>query len=155
MELITTKTVLASEMGANDNLFGGIMLCWLDLSGASYAAQVCDSPRLVTKKFEEVVFEKTVKIGNLIKIYGEVVKFGNTSITLKLEARKHNVETGTQQLVCSTKVIFVKINDDGEPIPISDRVKTRYEERFLIYKRGLLTPEELEEEFKKKKQEKN
>ena len=151
MELITTKTVLASDMGANDNLFGGIMLCWLDLSGAAYAAQVCDSPRLVTKKFEEVVFEKTVKIGNLIKIYGEVVKFGNTSISLKLEARKHNVETGTQQLVCSTKVIFVKINDDGEPVPISDRVKLRYEERFLTYKRGLLTPEELEDELKKKK----
>ena len=151
MELITTKTVLASDMGANDNLFGGIMLCWLDLSGAAYAAQVCDSPKLVTKKFEEVVFEKTVKIGNLIKIYGEVVKFGNTSISLKLEARKHNVETGTQQLVCSTKVIFVKINDDGEPVPISDRVKLRYEERFLTYKRGLLTPEELEDELKKKK----
>ena len=151
MELITTKTVLASDMGANDNLFGGIMLCWLDLSGAAYAAQVCDSPKLVTKKFEEVVFEKTVKIGNLIKIYGEVVKFGNTSISLKLEARKHNVETGTQQLVCSTKVIFVKINDDGEPVPISDRVKMRYDERFSIYKRGLLTPEELEDELKKKK----
>lgn len=151
MELITTKTVLASDMGANDNLFGGIMLCWLDLSGAAYAAQVCDSPKLVTKKFEEVVFEKTVKIGNLIKIYGEVVKFGNTSISLKLEARKHNVETGTQQLVCSTKVIFVKINDDGEPVPISDRVKLRYDERFSIYKRGLLTPEELEDELKKKK----
>ncbi len=138
-------------MGANDNLFGGIMLCWLDLSGAAYAAQVCDSPKLVTKKFEEVVFEKTVKIGNLIKIYGEVVKFGNTSISLKLEARKHNVESGTQQLVCSTKVIFVKINDDGEPVPISDRVKLRYDERFSTYKRGLLTPEELEDETKKKK----
>lgn len=144
MELITTKTVLASEMGVSNNLFGGEMLCWLDLAGAAYASQVCDSPRLVTKKFEEVVFEKPCKIGNLIKIYGEVVKFGNTSITIKLEARKHNVETGTQQIVCSTTVVFVKINDEGESIPISDRVKKRYEERFKKYKRGLLTPEELE-----------
>lgn len=144
MELITTKTVLASEMGVSNNLFGGEMLCWLDLSGAAYASQICDSPRLVTKKFEEVVFEKPCKIGNLIKIYGEVVKFGNTSITIKLEARKHQVETGIQQIVCSTTVVFVKINDEGDPIPISDRVKTRYSERFKKFKRGLLTPEELE-----------
>ena len=141
MELITTKTVLASEMGVSNNLFGGVMLSWLDLSGAAYAAQICDSPRLVTKKFEEVIFEKPVKIGNLIKIYGEVVKFGNTSVTVKLEARKHNVETGQQQLVCSTVVVFVKINDDGEPVPVSDRVKVRYKERYKKYKRGLLTPE--------------
>jgi acyl-CoA thioesterase YciA len=150
MELITTKTVLASDMGVSNNLFGGIMLSWLDLSGAAYASQICDSPRLVTKKFEEVIFEKPVKIGNLIKIYGEVVKFGNTSVTVKLEARKHNVETGQQQLVCSTVVVFVKINDDGEPVPISDRVKVRYKERYKKYKRGLLTPEELEQEMTQK-----
>ena len=150
MELITTKTILASDIGANENLFGGIMLSELDKAGVAYAAQLCDSPKLVIKKFEEVVFEKTVKIGNLIKIYGDVVKFGNTSITLKLEARKHNVETGQQQLVCSTVVVFVKINDDGEPVPISDRVKVRYKERYKKYKRGLLTPEELEQEMTQK-----
>lgn len=150
MQLITTKTVLAMDMGVSNNLFGGIMLSWLDLSGAAYAAQVCDSPRLVTKKFEEVVFEKPCKIGNLIKIYGTVVKFGNTSITVKLEARKHNVETGSQQIVCTTKVVFVKINDEGEPVPISDRVKDRYKERTKKFGKGLLTPEELEQEIKSK-----
>ena len=44
-------------------------------------------------------------------------------------------------------VVFVKINDDGEPVPISDRVKLRYKERYKKYKRGLLTPEELEIEM--------
>lgn len=151
MELITTKMVMAREMGANENMFGGIMLSELDLAGACYASQICDSPRLVTKKFEEVIFEKPVKIKNLIKIYGEVVKFGNSSLTIKLEARKHNVETGSQQIVCSTKVVFVKINDEGEPIPISDRVKVRYKDRISKYGKGLLTPEELEEELSNKK----
>jgi len=86
-----------------------------------------------------------------MKIYGEVAKFGNTSITIKLEARKHNVETGSQQLVCSTTVVFVKINDDGEPVPVSDRVKKRYSERIKKYKRGLLSPEELEREIEENK----
>ena len=58
MELITTKTILALDIGVNNNLFGGIMLSELDKAGAAYASQICDSPRLVTKKFEEVIFEK-------------------------------------------------------------------------------------------------
>lgn len=143
MELITTKTALASDMGVSGNLFGGVMLSWLDLAGAAYASQVCDSPRLVTLKFEEVVFRKPVKLGNLIKIYGEVVKFGNTSITINLEARKHNVETGKQQCVTSTTVVFVKINEDGDPIPILGSLKERYTKRMEKLGRGLLLfPEE-------------
>ena len=63
MELITCKTILASQMGVNNNLFGGEMLSELDLAGAAYASQICDSPKLVTKKFEQVVFEKPVKVG--------------------------------------------------------------------------------------------
>lgn len=144
MELITTKTALQSDMGVSGNLFGGVMLSWLDLAGAAYASQVCDSPRLVTVKFEEVIFQRPVKIGNLIKIYADVVKFGKTSITIKLEARKHNVETGTQQCVTTTTAVFVKINEDGDPIPIHEVLKKRYRERKEKYGRALLTPEEFD-----------
>ena len=150
MELLNTHPIKKSDLGFHGNLFGGKILAWVDAAASGLAMQLCDSPRLVTKKFEEVVFEKPVKIKNLIKIYGEVVRFGNTSITIKLEARKHNIETGTQQIVCTTKVVFVKINDEGESIPISDRVKIRYADRKAKYGRGLLSPEELEKELKSK-----
>jgi len=48
--------------------------------------------------------------------------------------------------VCSTKMVFVKLDEEGSSIPISDRVKSRYSERFKTYERGLLHPEELEKE---------
>jgi hypothetical protein len=43
-------------------------------------------------------------------------------------------------------MVFVKLDEEGSPIPISDRVKIRYEERFSKYGRGLLHPEELKRE---------
>jgi acyl-CoA thioesterase YciA len=143
MELITTKICMALDIGVHGNLFGGNMMCFLDEAAAAYACQICDTPRMVTKKIEEVVFENPVKVGNIIKIYGEVDKIGNSSIIIKLEARKHNVYTGQQKLVCSTKMVFVRIDDEGSPVPISERVKTRYDERKKTYGKGLLTPEEL------------
>ena len=149
MELISTKICMASDLGVHGNLFGGTMMSLLDESAAAYACQLCDSPRMVTKKIEEVVFQSPVKVGNILKIYGSVDKIGNTSITLNLEARKHNVYTGQQKLVCSTKVVFVRIDDEGSPVPISERVKKRYYERVEKYGRGLLSPEELELENQK------
>jgi acyl-CoA thioesterase YciA len=140
---------MASDLGVHGNLFGGTMMSLLDESAAAYACQLCDSPRMVTKKIEEVVFQSPVKVGNILKIYGSVDKIGNTSITLNLEARKHNVYTGQQKLVCSTKVVFVRIDDEGSPVPISERVKKRYYERVEKYGRGLLSPEELELENQK------
>ena len=142
MELVTTKICMALDIGVHGNLFGGKMMSFLDEAAAAYACQICDSVKMVTKKIEEVVFENPVKVGNLIKIYASVDKFGKTSITLNLEARKHNVHTGKLSVVCSTKMVFVKLDEEGSPIPISDRVKIRYEERFKKYGKGLLPPEE-------------
>jgi acyl-CoA thioesterase YciA len=146
MELITTKIAMAMDMGVSGNLFGGRMLAILDESAGAYASQICDCPRVLTKKIEEVIFESPVKVGNLIKVYGEVEKIGKTSITLRLEARKLNVLSGQEKNVCSTKMVFVRIDEDGNPIPISEQVKTRYENRYQKYGRGLLTPEELMKE---------
>ena len=146
MELITTKICMGLDIGVHGNLFGGKMMSFLDEAAAAYSCQICDTPRMITKKIEEVVFERPVKVGNLIKIYGEVDKIGNTSITIKLEARKHNVYTGDQQLVCSTSMVFVRIDDEGGPVPISDRVKIRYKERVKKFGKGLLSPEEREKE---------
>lgn len=153
MELITTRVCMASQIGVHGNLFGGEMLSVLDESGAVYTCQICDTPRMVTKKIEEVIFQRPVKTGNLIKIYGSVEKIGNTSITINLEARKHNVYTGVQDLVCSTKMVFVRIDDEGAPVPISERVKKRYDDRVKLFGRGLLTPEEMIIERAKKKKE--
>ena len=153
MELITTKICMASEIGVHGNLFGGTLMSIIDETAAAYSCQICDTPRMVTKKIEEVVFERPVKVGNLIKVYAEVEKIGNTSIVVKLEARKHNVYTGDQQLVCSTKMVFVRIDDEGTPVPISDRVRSRYDERMARFGKGLLTPEERIEELKEVKRE--
>ena len=63
---------------------------------------------------------------------------------MNIEVRKHNVYTGEQTVVTQTEIKFVRIDDDGNPLPISDRVKKRYEERIRQFGRGLLSFEELE-----------
>jgi len=126
MELITSHPIKKSDLGFHGNLFGGKLLAWLDAAAASYAMEVCDTPRMVTVKIDECVFKKPAKEGQLIKIYGEVKKIGTTSLSLYIEARSHNVYSGIQSVILSTDITFVRIDENGDPIPISQRVKEKY-----------------------------
>jgi len=126
MELLNTHPIKKSDLGFHGNLFGGKLLAWLDASAAAYAMQVCDTPRMVTIKIDECVFKKPAKEGQLLKIYGEVQNVGNTSLTLYMEARSHNVYSGKQNVILSTNIKFVRIDEMGDPVPISERVKLKY-----------------------------
>jgi acyl-CoA thioesterase YciA len=126
MELITTHPIKKSDLGFHANLFGGKLLAWLDASAAAFAMEVCDTPRMVTVKIDECIFKKPAKEGQLLKIYGSVASIGNTSITLYLEARAHSVYSGQQTNILTTNITFVRIDENGDPIPISQRVKDKY-----------------------------
>tara|TARA_B110000503_G_scaffold143739_1_gene247838 strand:+ start:2341 stop:2742 length:402 start_codon:yes stop_codon:yes gene_type:complete len=126
MELLNTHPIKKSDLGFHGNLFGGKLLAWLDSSAAAYAMQVCDTPRMVTVKIDECIFTKPAKEGQLLKIYGIVDDIGTTSITLYVEARSHNVYSGKQTIILTTKMKFVRIDEVGDTVPISERVKLKY-----------------------------
>ena len=126
MQLISTHPIKKADLGFHANLFGGKLLSWLDAAGAAMAMEVADTPRMVTVKIDECIFKKPAKEGQLLKIYGRVAEVGNTSLTLYIEARAHNVYSGQQSVILSTNIKFVRIDENNEPVPISDRVKNKY-----------------------------
>jgi acyl-CoA thioesterase YciA len=131
MELLNTHPIKKSDLGFHGNLFGGKLLAWLDASAAAFAAQCCDTPRMVTVAIDKCIFKKPAKEGQLLKIYGKVKQINNTSIELELEARSHNVYNGKQNVILSTNITFVRIDEQGEPIPISVKVKNKYDTKLL------------------------
>ena len=121
MELITTHPIKKSDLGFHGNLFGGKLLAWLDAAAVAYAMQLCDTPRMVTVSIDKCIFEKPSKEGQIIKIFGWPSTIGNTSVTLYIEARAHNVRTGRQYVVLKTHTKFVYIDEDGNPLPLKDK----------------------------------
>ena len=125
MELLNTHPIKKSDLGFHGNLFGGKLLSWLDASAVAYAMQLCDTPRMVTVSIDKCIFEKPSKEGQLIKIFGYPSSVGNTSVTLYIEARAHNVRTGKQYIVLKTNMKFVYIDEEGNPIPIGEKGRNR------------------------------
>ncbi len=117
---------MTKDLGIHGNVFGGILMSWIDEAAAAYATEYCHTPNMVTLRMGEMLFKKPLKMGNHIRIYGDVANLGNTSITLNIEARRYNVYSGEETVVCTTSITFVRIDDDGNPTPIGESVKNKH-----------------------------
>ncbi|MCH2234434.1 MAG: acyl-CoA thioesterase [Crocinitomicaceae bacterium] len=126
MEKLALKLCMTKDIGVHGNLFGGIMLAWLDEAAATFACSVCKNPNMVTVKIDEMIFKRPVKVGDQVNIYGEVKSVGKSSMTMYVEARASNFYTGEEKMVCSTIFIFVRIDHNGDAIPIDESVRQSY-----------------------------
>ena len=126
MDLISTHKVMTQHLGYHGNLFGGQMLAWIDEAGVAFASEACGTPQMVTVHMSEVRFNAPVRPTQIIKMYGKIEKMGTSSVTLRIEARRHSVYNGTQKTVCSTQITFVRIDGDGEAVPIPDHLREKW-----------------------------
>jgi acyl-CoA thioesterase YciA len=122
MRLISTNICKTSDIGVNNNLFGGRMLSWLDEAAGTMSAEEACHQNMVTLKMDEVLFKKAVKVSDHIRIYGKVISVGRSSLQLYLEARRFDFASRSEELVCSTKMTFVKVDEQGRSMPIHPNV---------------------------------
>ena len=125
MALISTHICKTRDVGNHGNLFGGVMLSWLDEAGAAFAAEFAETGKIVTKHISALDFRRAVRPGQLIKIYGRVSNLGRSSLKIEIEARRHSVYNGTQKPVCKCEMVFVRIDGDGEAVPIAPHIRDK------------------------------
>jgi acyl-CoA thioesterase YciA len=126
MDILSTHPVKKLDLGFHGNLFGGKLLSWVDAAVAAYAMERCHSKNMITVALDKCVFEKPAKEGQLVKIYAIMSKVGNTSSTFNVEARTYNVFRGDEEIILKTSMTFVRVDDEGVPIPISEQVKREF-----------------------------
>lgn len=130
MRFHTRKWVKPEDLNANETLFGGKLMAWIDEEAALYSIIQLENKRVVIKYMSEINFMSSAKEGDIIEIGIEVVKFGKTSLTLNCEVRnKMNHET----IVTVDNIIMVSLGADGKPTPHGktkiEYVKDRLEDK--------------------------
>jgi acyl-CoA hydrolase len=128
MRFHTRKWVKPEDLNPNGTLFGGKLLAWIDEELALYSIIQLENSRVVTKYMSEINFRSSAKQGDIIEIGIVVVKFGNSSLTLKCEAR--NMMT-RETIITIDSTTMVSLGEDGKPRPhgktqieyVGDRLK--------------------------------
>ena len=129
MIMRSTWVCMTKDLGVHNNAFGGILLSHVDEIGAFFAAEICDTPMMVTRSLNSE-FLIPMKVGNVIKTYCGIESIGNTSINIVVEMRKYNVRNDAEVVCLRAKATFVRIDEEGSAIPIGSTVKKKYELRI-------------------------
>nr|WP_108871543.1 hotdog domain-containing protein [Tessaracoccus timonensis] len=114
MNFHSRKWVKPEDLNANQSLFGGSLLRWVDEEAAIYAIIQLGNERTVTKFISEINFVSSAREGDIIEMGLAVVHWGTTSLTLKAVVR--NVFTG-EKIITIDRIVMVALDENGEPKP--------------------------------------
>jgi len=113
MKFFTRKLVKPSDLNANNTLFGGQLLKWIDEEAGIYAMTKLDSTKVVTKVMSEINFVSSAKQADVIEIGLEFVAIGRTSITFNCQVR--NLFT-KKTIISIERIVFVNVDENFKPL---------------------------------------
>ena len=134
MNFHTRKWVKPEDLNPNGTLFGGSLLRWIDEEAAIYAICQLANERVVTKFMSEINFVCSARQGDIIELGMTATHFGSTSITLRCEVRN---KITRKSILTVEKMVFVNLNENGEPAPHGRTKICHADEAFARYRKSL------------------
>lgn len=116
-ELTLRTMAMPADTNAAGDIFGGWVLSQMDLAGGIAAGQRA-SARVVTIAVDGMKFIRPVHVGDVLCVYTDIIRVGNTSMEIKLEAWALRHRFGIREKVTEAQFTFVCVDDNGRPIPV-------------------------------------
>ncbi len=109
---------MPADANHNGDIFGGWIMAQVDVAGGTVAGRVARG-RVATVSVNSFVFKQPVQIGDVLSLYADVTRIGNTSITVKVEVY---AERGREEAkivkVTEAVLTYVAIDLQGRPRPV-------------------------------------
>ena len=112
MEYATQRLVMYPHLNAAGILFGGTALAWVDEDAIIFAQNLLETNKIATVKMSEVVFKSVANIGDILISEVELVRIGNTSITVKCVLRN---KTTNSVIIQVDEVVMVALDYNKQP----------------------------------------
>ena len=114
-------SLLPRDTNPHGTIFGGVILSYLDQAGAIEAYRH-GAGAVVTVAMDKVVFHSPARVGDLLSLYGELVRVGRSSITVKVTVEAgHPVRTPSPRRITEAVITYVNVDENGRPTPITQR----------------------------------
>ena len=113
-ELASRVLAMPTDTNPKGDIFGGWIMSLMDMAGKMSATTVAGG-RVVTVAVDRIVFRQPVQVGDVVCCYTEIVRTGNTSITLSIEVWAMRQGRGDRVKVTDATFTFVAIDDEGRP----------------------------------------
>lgn len=99
-------------------LFGGVMLKWVDENAWMAASREYPGCTLVTIGMDDIRFKNRVDNGAILRFSIHRQQQRKTSATYIVDVFADEPGAETEKEVFSTRVTFVRLDDNGRPMPL-------------------------------------
>jgi acyl-CoA thioesterase YciA len=109
---------MPADSNMHGDVFGGWIMSQVDIAGGITASQRANG-RVATVAVNSFLFKQPVYVGDVVTFYTEVIRIGNTSITVRVEVFAERVrQRGEIIKVTEATLSFVAIGADKKPRPV-------------------------------------
>ena len=116
-ELTIRTLAMPADQNPAGDIFGGWVLSQMDIAGGIKASERAQC-RVVTVALESMHFIRPVKTGDVLCVYTEIERIGNTSLDVHVEAWVQRDRSQRRVKVTEAKLTFVALGADGRPRPV-------------------------------------
>ena len=105
----------ASDANVYGDVFGGWIMAQVDIAGSLPATRRANG-RVATVAVNSILYKNPVFVGDLLSFYADIVKVGNTSITVHVEvyAERNRLQADTVKVTDAT-LTYVATDADRKP----------------------------------------
>ncbi len=113
---------MPSDMNPSGDIFGGWVMAQVDIAGSIPALRRARG-RIATVAVNSFLFKQPISVGDVVSFYAEVVRVGNTSITVDVQvyAERHPANPLVVKVTEAT-LTYVALNADGSKRPVPAEV---------------------------------
>ena len=105
---------MPADLNQNGDVFGGWVMAQVDVAGAIPAMRRARG-RVATVSVHSFLFKQPVSVGDIVSFYAEIVRIGQTSITVNVEvyAERNYADLITVK-VTEAQLTYVAIDSSGK-----------------------------------------
>ena len=109
---------MPADVNIHGDVFGGWIMSQVDIAGGVAASQRARG-RVATVAVNAFQFKEPVFMGDLLSFYADVVRVGNTSLTVKVEVYAQRTPTDVVVVkVTEATLTYVATGSDRRPRPV-------------------------------------
>ncbi|MEQ8228699.1 MAG: acyl-CoA thioesterase [Rhodospirillales bacterium] len=119
-ELAIRTLAMPADTNPSGDIFGGWVMAQMDVAGGISAAQRAGG-RVATVAVDGFIFHKPVNVGDVLCCYAEVVRVGNTSIAIRIEAWALRQRARDKRVKVTEGIFtFVALDENGKKRSVPD-----------------------------------
>lgn len=121
------QTVFYSHLNAQNRLFGGQLVSWIDIVAGTVAHRHCRC-NVTTAEIDSLQFKAPIYAGSLVVLRGKVTYTGHTSMEVRVDSFVEDM-SGERALVNTAYLVLVALDRTGKPTTVPGLILETPEEK--------------------------